>query len=276
VLPLARTAGDKSFLLLFFKKEGLPSPMLTTDTPVIGITADTAAHPEERDEPAYMVRRNYVDALSVAGARAVILPYDVERAEDTVAMIDGLLVTGGRFDLPPDWYGGQPGRENAVLKQDRSLAERALIEAALKRDMPVLGVCNGMQLLGVMHGASMIEHIPDEGPHALDHMAADTPAQGQHAVIFTPGCALGAIAGGASARVNSVHHQAVRSAPGFRIAAVAPDGIIEAIEIPGYRFCYGLQWHPEYGVSSADGAILQAFVEAARLYRQPRMPDSAS
>jgi len=249
---------------------------VTTYAPVIGITADTAGHPEERDERAYMVRRNYVDALFVAGARAVILPYDTARAEDTIAMIDGLLVTGGRFDLPPGWYGGEPGRKNAILKEDRSLAERALIAVALKVDMPVLGVCNGMQLLGVMHGASMIEHIPDEGPHALDHMAADTPWQGQHDVMFQPGCALRAIAGVASARVNSVHHQAVRSAPGFRIAAVAPDGIIEAIEIPGHRFCYGLQWHPEYGVSPADGAILQAFVEAARLHRQHTLPVSAS
>jgi putative glutamine amidotransferase len=94
--------------------------------------------------------------------------------------------------------------------------------------------------------------------------------------MFQPGCALGAIAGVASAPVNSVHHQALRSAPGFRIAAVAPDGIIEAIEIPGYRFCHGLQWHPEYGVSAADGAILRAFVEAARLYRQPGPPASAA
>jgi putative glutamine amidotransferase len=250
--------------------------MVTTYTPVIGITADTAAHPEERDEPAYMVRRNYVDALCLAGARAVILPYDTERAEESVAMIDGLLVTGGRFDLPPGWYGGQPGRKDAILKEDRSLAERALIAAALKADMPVLGVCNGMQLLGVMHGAAMIEHIPDEGPHALDHMAADTPARGQHEVMFQPGCALGAIVGVTSAPVNSVHHQALRSAPGFRIAALAPDGIIEAIEIPGYRFCHGLQWHPEYGVSPADGAILQAFVEAARHFRQHSKPASAA
>jgi putative glutamine amidotransferase len=153
------------------------------------------------------------------------------------------------------------------LKTDRSLAERALITAALAVDMPVLGVCNGMQLLGVMHGASIIQHIPDERPDGLDHMAPDSLSEGRHDVTFVPGSTLHGIAGVASTRVNSLHHQAVRAAPGFRVAATATDGVIEAIEVPGRRFCHGVQWHPEYGVSPVDGAILKAFVEAAAAYR---------
>jgi putative glutamine amidotransferase len=236
--------------------------------PLIGITADIAGHPEERGERAYMVRQNYVDAIKRAGGMAIILPYDPAGAADYIARIDGLLVTGGRFDLPPDWYGGTPA-DGSVLKEDRSLAERALITAALAVDLPVLGVCNGMQLLGVMHGAPVIEHIPDEVPGALSHMAPETPHQAQHEVQFPPESNLAALAGTPSANVNSVHHQALRPAPGLRVAAIAGDGVVEAIELPSYRFCFGLQWHPEYGVSPADAAILHGFIAASAAYRAP-------
>jgi putative glutamine amidotransferase len=248
---------------------------MTSAAPLIGITPDTIRHPEEEGQPAYAARRNYLEAIARAGGMAVILPYDVARAADYLAKVDGLLITGGRFDLPADWYGGQP-RSTLILKEDRSLGERALIDAALTNDMPVLGVCNGMQLLGVMHGASMIEHIPDDVPGALDHMAPNTPREARHEIVFKPGSALRDIAGIASTRVNSVHHQSVRAAPGFHVAATAPDGVIEAIEIPGHRFCYGLQWHPEYGVSPADNAILKAFVGAAASYRQGAAPAGAA
>jgi putative glutamine amidotransferase len=248
---------------------------MTRSAPLIGITTDIVGHPEEEGQPAYAARRNYVDAIAGAGGMAVLLPYDADRAPDYLARIDGLLVTGGRFDIPAEWYGGQ-AKNSAVLKPDRSLAERAFMSAALVLDMPLLGVCNGMQLLGVMHGATMIEHIPDDVRDALDHMAPANPGEGRHAVAFQPHCALGDIVAVGSTLVNSVHRQAVRAAPGFRVAATAADGVIEAIEIPGRRFCYGVQWHPEYRVSAADAAILKAFVRAAAAYRGDSPPKGAS
>jgi putative glutamine amidotransferase len=248
---------------------------MTRSAPLIGITTDIVGHPEEEGQRAYAARRNYVDAIADAGGLAVLLPYDADRAPDYLARIDGLLVTGGRFDIPSQCYGGA-AKAGAVLKLDRSLAERAFMSAALALDMPLLGVCNGMQLLGVMHGASMIEHIPDDVTDALDHMAPANPGEGCHAVEFQPHCALSDIVGVGSTRVNSVHRQAVRPAPGFRVAATATDGVIEAIEIPGRRFCYGVQWHPEYRVSTADAAILQAFVRAASAFRGDRPPAGAS
>jgi putative glutamine amidotransferase len=248
---------------------------MTRSAPLIGITTDIVGHPEEEGQQAYAARRNYVDAIAEAGGLAVLLPYDADRAPDYLARIDGLLVTGGRFDIPSQWYGGAV-KAGAVLKPDRSLAERAFMSAALGLDMPLLGVCNGMQLLGVMHGASMIEHIPDDVTDALDHMAPANPTEGCHAVAFQPHCALGDIVGVRWTRVNSQHHQAVLAAPGFRVAAIAADGVIEAIEIPGRRFCFGVQWHPEYLVSAADAAILEAFVQAAAAYRADGPPVGAS
>jgi putative glutamine amidotransferase len=244
---------------------------MTSSAPLIGVTTDIVRHPEEEGQRAYAARRNYVDAIAGAGGMAVLLPYDADRAPDYLARIDGLLVTGGRFGIPPEWYGAA-ARAAPVLKPDRSLAERAFMSAALALDMPLLGVCNGMQLLGVMHGATMIEHIADDVRDALDHMAPDKPGEGHHAVEFQPDCALSDIVGVGSTRVNSVHRQAVRAAPGFRVAATAADGVIEAIEIPGRRFCHGVQWHPEYLVSAADAAILEAFVRAATAYRANSLP----
>jgi putative glutamine amidotransferase len=248
----------------------VPESAMSSLTPLIGITADRVGHPEEEGQGAYIVRRNYADAVAQAGGLAVILPYDPSRAGDYAARIDGLLVTGGRFDLPPDWYGQAPRREDAVYKDDRSQAERALIAAGLDIDLPILGVCNGMQLLGVMHGAPFTEHIPHEVPYALNHWGPDAPLQPRHMVQFDTGSSLAAIAGALSAGVNSVHHQAIRPASGFRVAATAADGVVEAIEIPGRRFCYGLQWHPEYEISPVDTAILKAFVSAAAEHREQR------
>jgi len=238
--------------------------------PLIGITADVGNHPEEAGERAYMVRCNYIDAVVRWGAMAIILPYDTDLAADYVAKIDGLVVTGGRFYLPPEWYGGALGSPTSVIKPDRSLAERAYISAALAVDLPVLGICNGMQLLGVMQGAQVIEHIPDEVPDAVEHMAPDTVREPRHEIRFEPDSRLRELVGVETARVNSVHHQALRHAPGMQVAAVATDGVIEAIEIPGHDFCVGLQWHPEYAVSPADTAIIEGFVAASATYRGRR------
>jgi len=122
-----------------------------------------------------------------------------------------------------------------------------------------------------MQGAPVIEHIPAEVPDAVDHMAPDTVHEPRHEIRFEPGSRLRSLVGADTAQVNSVHHQALRDAPGLQVAAVASDGVIEAIEIPGHRFCIGLQWHPEYGVSPADTAIINGFVAAsARFHRHRR------
>jgi putative glutamine amidotransferase len=238
--------------------------------PLIGITTDRAGHPEEEDESAYVVRRNYADAIARAGGMAVILPYDPLRAADYIDRIDGLLVTGGRFDLPPDWYGAETSAAPLVLKIDRSEAERALVTAALAVDLPILGICNGMQLLGVLHGASLIGHIPSDIASPLVHMNPARPGDRQHDVHIAEHSQLRVIAGTASAAVNSVHHQAVRPSSGLHVSAIASDGVVEAIEVPGRRFCIGVQWHPEYAVDSADTRLFEAFVTAATDHRARR------
>src|SRR5690606_27333574 len=131
---------------------------------------------------------------------------------------------------------------------------------------PVLGICGGQQLLHVVLGGTLIQHIPDEVPGALQHEQPNPRTEPGHTVRVAPGTLLHRITGDAEALpVNSAHHQAAKDATDdIVISATAPDGVIEAIEAPRYRFCLGVQWHPEYAINPADPKIFAALVEATR------------
>jgi putative glutamine amidotransferase len=131
--------------------------------------------------------------------------------------------------------------------------------------MAVLGICGGQQLLHVVLGGTLMQHIPDAVSEALAHEQPNPRTEPGHAVDLTAGTLLHDIAGAPRLEVNSAHHQAADRVPDrVVVSARAPDGVIEAIEAPAYRFVLGVQWHPEYAVSPADPAIFRAFVDAAR------------
>jgi putative glutamine amidotransferase len=231
--------------------------------PLIGITLDGEAPGGYSAYPWYALRTNYAAAVARAGGVPVALPHHAELAAEMLDAIDGLLVTGGAFDVDPAMYGAAEAHATVTLKQGRTLAERALLDGALARDMPVLGICGGQQLLAVALGGTLIQHIPDSVPDALAHEQPTPRHQPGHTVAITPGTRLHAIVQAEQMQVNSSHHQAVRSiGPRTRINAVAPDGVVEGIEDPGRRFCLGVQWHPEFLIDPGDLAILRAFVTA--------------
>jgi len=240
-----------------------------TARPLIGLTLDAEEPPLEGGGysklPWYALRRNYFAAVTAAGGLPIALPHDPALAEDYLDRLDGLLVTGGAFDVDPALYGAAERHGTVTLKEGRTAFEIAILRGALRRDIPVLGICGGEQLLAVALGGTLIQHIPDAVENALAHEQPNPRTEPGHEVALTPGTLLSRIVGAPSMAVNSAHHQAVdRPGEGAVVNARAPDGVVEGLEHPGYRFCLGVQWHPEYGVDSRDPAILDAFVEAAR------------
>ena len=233
--------------------------------PVIGVTLDAEEAGGWSKLPWYALRRNYFSALVEAGALPVALPHHPELAADYLERLDGLLVTGGAFDVDPRLWGDEPVHPKATLKPGRTQFELAATREALRRDLPVLGICGGQQLLAVAFGGTLIQHIPDAVPGALPHEQPNPRTEPGHEVAIAGGTLLARITGRARMAVNSAHHQAVLNpGAGAVVNALAPDGVVEGIEHPGFRFALGVQWHPEYAVDPADPLIFRAFVEACR------------
>jgi putative glutamine amidotransferase len=233
--------------------------------PLIGVTLDSEPAGGWSQLPWYALRQNYFAAVAAAGGLPVALPHHPELAAAYLEEVDGLLVTGGAFDVDPRLWGGGAPHPKVRLKPARTEFELAAVRAALAADKPVLGICGGQQLLAVAFGGRLIQHIPDEVAGALPHEQPNPRTEPGHEVTVIAGTRLARIVGTARLAVNSAHHQAVASpGQGAVVNAVAPDGVIEGIEHPGYRFALGVQWHPEYGVNPRDPAIFAAFVEACR------------
>jgi putative glutamine amidotransferase len=237
--------------------------------PVIGLTLDleTPREPPPRGgpvQPFYALRENYCTAITRAGGLPQLLPHEPAQAEAYAAGLDGLVVTGGDFDVDPALFGDEARHASLTTKDRRTAFELALTRAALARDLPVLGICGGQQLLHVALGGRLIQHIPDEVAGALAHEQPNRRDEPGHAVRIAPGTLLHGICGCEEMQVNSAHHQAAKDpGDGVVVNAVAPDGVIEGIEAPAYRFCLGVQWHPEYLAAAGDSAIFEAFVAAA-------------
>lgn len=232
--------------------------------PRVGITPDI--NEMVAPETEYVLRINYVDAVSKAGGLPLILPYG-DQIEEYLASIDGLLITGGMFDIDPVLY-GQTARKSYVIKPVRTAFERDLILGALTRHIPILGICNGMQLLAVCLDGQLVQDIPTEIDGALEHKPAQSATVAQHEVEFSGESRHLRIQNGQILRVNSVHHQAVLPSERYETLAHAPDGVVEALEAKEGGFAVGVQWHPEYGVAEIDTIVFDDFVAKAREYSQ--------
>jgi putative glutamine amidotransferase len=235
---------------------------MTAHPPLIGVTLDAENPGTYSKYPWYALRQNYADAITASGGLPIALPHNAQ-AEAYLDRIDALVVTGGAFDVDPSLYGDADTHGSVTLKQSRTAAELALVQGAIARNKPVLGICGGEQLLAVVLGGTLIQHIPDSIPNPLPHEQPNPRHEPGHAVHLVPGTLLHRIVGHTAMQVNSSHHQAVRS-PGPRaiVNATADDGVIEGIEDPAYRFCLGVQWHPEFHIDRGDRAIFDALIGA--------------
>jgi gamma-glutamyl-gamma-aminobutyrate hydrolase PuuD len=233
--------------------------------PVVGITTyvEQAAWGPWR-LPAALIPYDYVRAIEHAGARPLLVPPSEEGVEETLDALDGILFSGGA-DLDPEVYGAEAHPETNGVRPERDSAEIALLEAALARDMPVLAVCRGVQVMNVARGGDLVQHLPDVVGNDSHREVKGTFSE--HPVRVEDGSKLGAAIGD-RADVKSSHHQGLgRVGEGLREVAWADDGTIEGVEDPGRRFAVGVLWHPEAG---EDWKLFEALVAEARTYREER------
>lgn len=232
--------------------------------PTIGITLDYEVSGGYSKLPWYALRENYCTAVSDLGALPIPLPHEAGQVAAYLDLIDGLIITGGAFDVSPELYGDSARHEKTTTKDKRTQFEFAITKGAIARNIPILGICGGEQLLNVVLGGTLIQHIPDSIQNALEHEQKNPRHEPGHDVSVVSGTLLHKIVGAANIATNTAHHQAVgKVAPGVIVNATTADGVIEGIEYPAHPFCLGVQWHPEYFVSEGDRKILKAFVAAA-------------
>ncbi|WP_025898121.1 gamma-glutamyl-gamma-aminobutyrate hydrolase family protein [Sneathiella glossodoripedis] len=230
--------------------------------PIIGITLDSENPGGYSNMPWYALRQNYADVITQSGGIPMPLPHEPDLAGTYADVIDGLVVTGGAFDVDPAMFGATSRHDTVITKDRRTQFEKSVTIAMLEKNKPVLGICGGQQLLHVILGGTLIQHIPDEVENALPHEQPNPRTEAGHTVAVTPGTLLHQIVQEDTLPVNSAHHQAAKDiSENITVNAIAPDGVIEGIEDSRYRFCLGVQWHPEYLISQGDRKIFDAFIK---------------
>jgi gamma-glutamyl-gamma-aminobutyrate hydrolase PuuD len=239
--------------------------------PVVGITTYVApAIWGDWEQDAALVPSQYVDAVERAGGRPLLVPPSNEGIAETLDAVDGLIFSGGS-DLAPDAYGQEAHPETAGVVPERDDAELALLSAALERDMPVLAICRGSQVLNVALGGDLVQHLPEV---VGDEKHKHTPGVfADHDVEVVPETRIGRLLGD-RAPVKSHHHQGFgRLGEGLVEAARADDGTLEAVEDPSRRFALGVLWHPEAG---EDLKLFEELVREAGEYRASRSPQGSA
>lgn len=223
------------------------------------------------DQSAVLLSRSYVDAVQRAGGLAVLLAPDpllVQQPAQALELIDGLLLAGGA-DIDPASYGQPAHAETRDTVPERDVFEIALTRAAIDRDLPVLGICRGMQLINVALAGTLTQHLPEHLGHQEHRRVLGSFDGSDHDVDVADGTLAMRVIGSARHATKSHHHQGVdRVGDGLMISATSPfDGVIEALELPQRAFVLGVQWHPE---ADATSPVVGGLVEAAGAYADAR------
>jgi putative glutamine amidotransferase len=234
--------------------------------PIIGVT--TYQGKNEENLPIVALGRAYVDALVQAGGVPVLIPSRLKNGtiQALYNHLDGILFTGG-VDIDPGRFNGEPDLHVGNVDAERDSIEFALLETLSQDEKPFLGICRGFQVINVGLGGTLYTHIEGQMPNALKHdYYPNFPRTFLAHKIRVEGCTrLGNILGQTELFVNSLHHQGAKDIPAvFKPVAYAPDGLVEAVELPNHPFGIGVQWHPEWLTDQASTQrLFRAFVEAA-------------
>jgi putative glutamine amidotransferase len=227
--------------------------------PFIGITTDIKT--DAKEEESFVIEKAYAQAIANAGGIPILLPSLAENGSlfnDALTKIEGLLLPGGR-DMDPKFYNEEPHPKLRPMRLERTESEIALLEGALRRDMPVLGICGGMQLINVFFGGTLYQDIPSLISDTLPHEKGSA-----HEILVEDDTLLKNIVKEKSFPIKSYHHQSVKAlGKGLRVSARCPDGIIEGIEASD-SFILGIQWHPEREETKISKRIFTAFIDACK------------
>ena len=248
---------------------------MTFSRPIIGILPDfkEGAINGYSQKDYYAIRANYVDSINENGGSAILFTYNYDANDTYLSMIDGLMVVGGYMDISPSRYGENFVHPTVKLNLPRENFEHEIVSKALKTNLPIFGICNGMQLISVLHGGKIIQHIPDN-PQLMDHEQshfAEFKEYGKsyHEVDINKDSQFFTIVEQEKFSTNSSHHQAISNVgAGLKVVATAPDGVIEAFEKTNHQFCIGVQWHPEFQNSSADKKLFEEFIKQSASYKK--------
>jgi putative glutamine amidotransferase len=232
--------------------------------PIIGIVLDLPKNAKKyfySPKPWYALRADYSNILEKFGALPVLLPYTND-IESQIDIIDGLLIPGADEDINPKFYGQKIKSSRVKTNDTRALYELALVKEVLKRDIPVFGICNGLQILNVSLGGTLIQNIPDVHKSNINHEQPYPTCSPTHDIIINDGSLLSRLTKEKRVKVNTTHHQAIDEiADSLVVAASATDGIIEEVESKDHKFLIGVQWHSEYQNSELDKNLFKRFIE---------------
>lgn len=232
--------------------------------PIIGITLDLANDNEKyayAKFPWYALRKNYADCVVQAGGLPIMIPYSND-IDGILNIIDGFLIPGGDEDIHPRFYGEHIISDKIKTNDSRAEFEFRLTEKALERKMPTLGICGGMQMINVVLGGSLIQHIPDCFDNGVIHEQPDPKDVPTHSIFIEPNSLIAELANVSELKVNSTHHQALNKlGENLFVSARASDGVIEAVESEDFKFLVGVQWHCEYLNSDLDRNLFKRLVE---------------
>jgi putative glutamine amidotransferase len=234
--------------------------------PIIGIVLDLANDSEKYSyakRPWYALRKDYADCVAMHGGVPIMLTYS-DNVDALLNLVNGLIIPGGDEDINPKFY-GQEIKSSLVKTNDiRAEFELKLVKAAIKRNMPILGICNGLQIINVALGGTLIQHIPDHYKSHINHEQPHPKHEPSHSIIIESDTTLSTLTQVKQVMVNTTHHQAIDEVGSeLIVSARADDGVIEAIESKNHKFLIGVQWHCEYLNSELDSNLFKRLVEVS-------------